>query len=399
MFVCKICGSEVESGQAFCRKCGADVVENYETVCPTCGSKNGAGSRYCAKCGGILQIIRKPVCAVCGAKNLPGARFCVSCGAPVILDGETHSDAEILDAREAKQKLDAMERERMAAVDKEIAEKRKKTLLEKEQSVKEIEDYRAKANEELTKQANLLDSYRKKLNEMGAEDVNLLKKISSALKDYSVYYADPYSELDEDDIDGETYVCPACGTVNPVNVTACAHCGRKKARAALLLAKGKIKQSRPVKRKKDIIPPPKEDLCVQKTPTFDEYAGGEFEEAQTKPIEKEIKEEKKEASDFSGPGAQPYFNGYAYPPYPYPYPPTAFGAPAFFNAQTGEPYQMPPIVQPVAFVPYVTQEQPLMQYSPNDVTSQPAKKSAANPSTQSAGAASSPLQVKHTSAD
>ena len=30
----------------------------------------------------------------------------------------------------------------------------------------------------------------------------------------------------------------------------------------------------------------------------------------------------------------------------------------------GDGYQMPPIVQPVAFVPYVTQEQPLMQYSP-----------------------------------
>lgn len=33
--------------------------------------------------------------------------------------------------------------------------------------------------------------------------------------------------------------------------------------------------------------------------------------------------------------------------------------------------QMPPIVQPVAFVPYVTQEQPLMQYSPDAVPSRP----------------------------
>ena len=36
-----------------------------------------------------------------------------------------------------------------------------------------------------------------------------------------------------------------------------------------------------------------------------------------------------------------------------------------------DPYQMPPILQPVAFVPYVTQEQPLMQYTPADRFNQP----------------------------
>ena len=117
MFVCKICGNEVKQGQAFCIKCGADVVENYETVCPICGAKNGAGSRYCASCGGILSVMRKPVCAVCGAKNLPGAKYCVSCGAPINLDSETHSDNDMLDARKTKKRLDTMERDRMAAVD------------------------------------------------------------------------------------------------------------------------------------------------------------------------------------------------------------------------------------------------------------------------------------------
>ena len=29
MFTCKVCGSAVEAGQAFCTKCGADVAENY----------------------------------------------------------------------------------------------------------------------------------------------------------------------------------------------------------------------------------------------------------------------------------------------------------------------------------------------------------------------------------
>ena len=100
--------------------------------------------------------------------------------------------------------------------------------------------------------------------------------------------------------------------------------------------------------------------------------GEEFEKAQNKTIEVEKTEDNNVfASHPAYPaGAYPY----PYPPqapygaYPYPYPPQApQPAPQFYNAQTGEPYQMPPIVQPVAFVPYVTQEQPLMQYTPADV--------------------------------
>ena len=367
MFVCKICGKEVKPGQAFCPTCGADVVENYETICPACGTKNSAGSRYCAKCGGILNVIRKPVCAVCGAKNLPGAKFCVSCGAPIVAHSETHSEADMLDARRAKHKLDSMARERMAAVDKEIAEKRAKAQEEREQALLEVEDYKKKTEYELDKRANMLEAYREKLNELGSEDVNILKKMAAALKEYSVYYADPYTQIDEDDIEGETYICPACGTINPITATACSHCGRNKARATLLLAKGKIKQSPPIKRKQEIIPAPEVDLKKEKTPTLKE-----FEEQMTKAEDPNKAEEKREdprenPANFSGPsGAYPY---YPYPPYgyPYPYPPQqGQGAPvppAAFYGVKGD-YQMPPIVQPVAFVPYVTQEQPLMQYSP-----------------------------------
>ena len=110
-------------------------------------------------------------------------------------------------------------------------------------------------------------------------------------------------------------------------------------------------------------------LKVEKTPTLDEFA----EQRQRKSTESaaDVKEEKREnPENFSGPsGAYPY--PYPYPPYAYPYPPypaQAQGgapmAPGFYNAAGGDGYQMPPIVQPVAFVPYVTQEQPLMQYSP-----------------------------------
>ena len=368
MFVCKICGNEVKNGQAFCPTCGADVVENYETVCPACGTKNSAGSRYCAKCGGILSVLRKPVCPVCGAKNLPGAKFCVSCGAPIVAHEETHSADDVLDARHAKHKLDTMARERMAAVDKEIAEKRAKTQEEREQAMLEVEDYKRKTQNELDKKAGMLEAYREKLNELGAEDVNILKKMSAALKDYSAYYADPYSQIDEDDIEGETYVCPACGTINPISATSCSHCGRNKARATLLLAKGKIKQSPPIKRKLDVIPAPDKDLKFEKTPTLQEFEE-QMNNRETAKNEAPKENRKDEPANFSGPsGAYPF---YPYPPYGYPYPypqqPQQQGSPAVPPAYYGvgmDPRQMPPIVQPVAFVPYVTQEQPLMQYSP-----------------------------------
>lgn len=324
--------------------------------------------------------MRKPVCAVCGTKNLPGAKFCVSCGAPIVVESETHSDADMLDARKTKLRLDNMERERMAVVDKEIAEKRAKAEEERESALEKVEEYRKKSEDEYKQKANDLEDYRRKLNEMGPEDVELLKKMSAALKTYSKYYADPYTQIDEDDIDGETYVCPACGTINPPTATACTHCGRDKARALLLLAKNKIKQSPPVKRKQTIIPAPETDLSVKKVPTLDEF----IEEKNTPKTEETAaptqKEEAKEEApaDFSGPSNAhyaPYPPQYApYPyqqSYPYPYPASPYPQAPYLMGEDGKPYQMPPIVQPVAFVPYVTQEQPLMQYSPTAVEAKP----------------------------
>lgn len=390
MFVCKICGNEVKPGQAFCPTCGADVVENYQTVCPVCHAKNGAGSRYCAKCGGILQVMRKPVCAVCGSKNLPGAKFCVSCGAPIVVESETHSDKDMLDARKTKLKLDTMERERMAVVDKEIAEKRAKIEDDRERSLEEIDEYRRVSEEEYRTKADNLAKYRDKLNELGGEDVALLQKMSTALKTYAKYYADPYTQIDEDEIEGDTYVCPACGTINPLTATHCTHCGRNKARALLLLAKNKIKQSPPVKRKQTIIPAPEADLEVKKTPTLDEFVE-ELNAPKTEEVElEEVAQENEPQEDFAGPGRMPYPPyGYPYPYAPYPYAPYPqqpqnaqapvgacaqcaqqaqgqAGAPAYLVGEDGRPYQMPPIVQPVAFVPYVTQEQPLVQYAPQE---------------------------------
>lgn len=361
MFVCKICGNEVKTGQAFCGVCGADVVDNYETVCPACGSRNGAGSRYCAKCGGILPVLRKPKCEVCGTVNLPGAKFCVACGAPLAVSAETHSEEEVLDARRVKKKLDDMARERMAAVEKELEQRRKQTADECDAAHKDVEKFKRKTEAELDARAGILEEYREKINELGAEDLNLLNKISGALKDYAVYYADPLSEIDEDDIETQTYVCPVCGTVNAMEVTACSHCGRSKARSSLLLAKGKIRQSEPVKRKRKIIAPPEEDFSVEKTPTLDEFINAKEKPAEKAEEKAEPVKKEETPSDFSGRGDR---NGYGYAPYPYaPY--YSYGAP-YGTDEKGkfDPRQMPPIVQPVAFVPYVTQDQPLVQYIP-----------------------------------
>ena len=352
MFTCKVCGSTVEAGQAFCTTCGADVTENYECECSCCGTKNIAGNRYCSKCGNILGVLSKPTCQICGAKNLPGTKFCVLCGAPLPRNEETHNDMDIMELRKAKLNLDLMVKERMKGVEKEIGEKRAKLQEEEERSMREIEDYRSKTNDELTKQAQMLDAYREKVNEMGSEDVAKLRKVTSGLKEVVGYYANPYSEIDEDLIEEETYVCPICGAINPLTVTQCLHCGRSRARATLLLAKGKIKQSPPVRYGAEQIPVQDVDLDAPHTPTFDEFAGEAFEEAQTKPIE--IEREQPETAP-----EQPYYGGQYNAPYgnPYGYPP--YGMPQ------GQ-YQMPPIVQPVAFVPYVTQDQPLMQYTPAD---------------------------------
>ncbi len=416
MFVCKVCGNEVKAGLAFCPVCGADVVENYETVCPACNSKNNAGSKYCAKCGGILGGMRKPVCEVCGAQNLPGAQFCVTCGSPIRPDVETHSDADMIDLRKAKRRLDNMERERMAAIDKEITAKRQKTAEERELAMQEVDSYRQESEKEYQKKAGNLEKYRDKLNELGGEDVDLLKKMSTALGDYSKYYADPYSQIDEDEINEDVYVCPSCGTINPITATTCSHCGRNKARALLLLAKGKIKQSPPVKRKKNVIEAPEADLSRMHVPTLDEFLDDLNREPVEEPVQEEVAVEKEEPADFAGPRNNTYnpqqaqqnpYGQYPYPPYPYPYPPYPYPypqcacnncgcnkqqtpsqsnepqvqkvevQPSFAQGPTPvAPYQMPPIVQPVAFVPYVTQEQPLVQYSPAPAQPAPAQRKA-----------------------
>ena len=355
MFTCKVCGSEVERGQAYCATCGAEVIRNYEVKCPACGTRNNAGSRFCANCGELLGVLRRPVCAICGEENLPGAKYCSHCGAPVEDPDNPFTREDVMEMRKNKMNADLLVKERMDGAEKEIARMKRRVERDKAKAMQDVEDYRRKTNDELTKQAVMLDAYRDKVNELGSEDVAQLKKLSAAVRNYSAFYADPFSAAENMDELKDPFVCPVCGAVNASDALRCTRCGRLRARSVELLAKGKIKQSAPIRKKTKVLTAPEEDLSSQHTPTFEEFAGEAFKEAQTKPIEKADAE--KEVPNFSG---APHLAGGAFP-YGYPY-----GAPVFYNKETGEPYQMPPIVQPVAFVPYVTQDQPLMQYVPAD---------------------------------
>jgi len=113
------------------------------------------------------------------------------------------------------------------------------------------------------------------------------------------------------------------------------------------------------------------------TPTLDEFENelNNPKPEEPKALQKEEDQKKEPPADFSGP-SQPYY-GYPYPPFGYPY--QQYGQP-YPPMQGGGYYpvdeqrrQMPPIVQPVAFVPYVTQEQPLMQYSPDIIPEKPSE--------------------------
>ena len=367
MLKCKVCGNSVSPGMAYCPSCGADVVRSYEARCPKCGTVNPAGSRFCAACGTILESLRKPKCAICGAENMPGAKYCVSCGAPIVMEDDTHSTDDFLAMQKAKRSLDIMEKERLEEIDKEIAKRRADFEATKESFINEMQERIHNADDELNKKAALLDEYRNKLNELGPEDVAQLKKLSQALKSYAIYYSDPSSAVSDDSYEGATYVCPVCGTINPADIAACTHCGRNKARSIILLNKGKISQAKAVKRNIEIIKAPQADVSPDPNPTFSEFAQGKFEPVD---VDTEIPEDYNRNAQL-GQGNMPYgtpgmqnggqningFNNFqGQNPYMY------YGR---------DPYQMPPILQPVAFVPYVTQEQPLMQYTPTDRFNQP----------------------------
>lgn len=103
--VCKLCGSRIAEGAAFCMGCGtrvcADEIEEPEDneipgrQCPVCGAAVDDKSVFCMACGTKLDVSAdaysdeeeyedeensERVCHTCGAKAEDDDMFCMICG-------------------------------------------------------------------------------------------------------------------------------------------------------------------------------------------------------------------------------------------------------------------------------------------------------------------------------
>ncbi len=88
---CPKCGSNNESNELFCKKCGSELKTVRSTDskvfnCPYCDAENPQGDTECHSCH---KPIRSPFvyCEACGRKNLSSDRLCRECDAPLPVKG------------------------------------------------------------------------------------------------------------------------------------------------------------------------------------------------------------------------------------------------------------------------------------------------------------------------
>ncbi|HKL94585.1 MAG TPA: hypothetical protein VJZ69_04805 [Clostridia bacterium] len=365
MFYCRNCKSQVMAGQSVCPVCGCDVVDNYETVCSTCGTHNRGGSRFCSSCGGILPLIKRPICVICGTQNVPGAKFCCSCGGPMLMAEETHSREDIIEQRKQKMRADLIAKEKLKEVDEEIFRRREKISEEELKSRDIIIEREKECDDLIIRKAEKLAEYKKKLEEADSPDVAKLKKLAKAVRTYSSFLFSPFSELPDVEKRNAIFVCPVCGAENSLNDKACYACGRSKERSLELMKKGKLIKypNYGVMNHRAVRPKEKIDIS--------DVGSVVFENAHDNVVSqfKQSVEEKSQNTNIAKGEERQYQQHYQ----------NDFQAPHnFYRPQNGQikfapsfsgannptdPYQMPPIVQPVAFVPYVTQDQPVLQFA------------------------------------
>jgi ribosomal protein L40E len=393
MFVCKQCNTEVTAGISNCPSCGCDVVENYLVNCISCGKQNKGGNRFCSACGALLPMIKKPICIICGTQNTPGAKFCYNCGGPILMTEDTHTEADIIEQRKQKMRADLIEKERLKAVDEEVAKRRQKITAEELKSRDNIMQREREFDEYIHEKAKKLERYKTLLEEIDSPDATKLKKLAKGVRLYSWFLSVPFNELSEEQKKEALFVCPVCGAENSLDAKNCYACGREKRRTIELEKKGKIVKIKNfgAMNKKVVKPPIAPDISDVPRPELDDILDNARSISQTLADERrsEIRNGAYGASqrhplEFGQPARQAFAqsaypqNGYAqnfeqYAPQEnqrlpqeqdaQPQQPPRQTEPAFANAKPSEPYQMPPIIQPVAFVPYVTQDQPLLQYA------------------------------------
>lgn len=340
MFVCTNCGTEVGPGQAFCPKCGKDVVDNYEAICPKCKAHNAGGSAFCMKCGAAVPVLRRPICPHCGKDNMPGTKFCRFCGGKIDVLAETHSQEQ---------------------VDEDLLAKENAALYE-ERRIQKLEN-------ELYERVDRFEDYKDKYSRFDTEDLKKLKQASAAVKAENEFLADPYANASEEETAASAYVCPFCGKVNGRESDKCSRCGRSKSKTARLAAKKRIPSFKDAKRfdmdkmlakpeEPEYMEEPTLDLSledynnpVDDLPPIEEVTAAEEVAEEVAPVKKEKYEEVAEEEEEVPEYVEPYYHPYPAQPYAGPgYVPGSF-----------EPYQMPPIVQPITFVPFVSTDQPLWQ--------------------------------------
>ncbi|MGI6228952.1 MAG: zinc ribbon domain-containing protein [Christensenellales bacterium] len=367
MFICKNCGAKVGPGDAFCKRCGKDVVENYEAVCPKCSTHNIGGSAFCVRCGGALSQLRKPVCPSCGKINFPGAKFCRCCGGLIPVSSETHSQAQVEEDIKGKKAAAKQEEDRIARLEAVLNEK-----------VKRFNEYK--------------DKYRR----YDTPAMRKLKKLAKDCREQSKIEGEPYgNSLSEAEIEAAAFVCPVCGKVNDRLSQYCTRCGRSKAKMARLALEGKIPSFRdavpvsvePISLKDgepDYIDKPMLDLDVKieeenlhtVSDDFDMFAEEDdiaaAAETAVAPAAPVAPAPAQAAEAVQYPQEMPQFSGGYYPPPQYGFAGQAavgtriLMSAGFQGAEPGEPYQMPPIIQPVTFVPFVSTDQPLWQIDSPD---------------------------------
>lgn len=134
--VCATCGASKfehdSEGNLVCSHCGTKFASPREEIlCPTCGVSNPADAKRCKNCGLMLGKL----CVVCNHLNPPGTEFCLDCASPLdtlssvtsrMGEGKRISDAlrekkligskseDMLYMQRERERLDQMERERLA---------------------------------------------------------------------------------------------------------------------------------------------------------------------------------------------------------------------------------------------------------------------------------------------
>lgn len=165
--------------------------------------------------------------------------------------------------------------------------------------------------------------------EFEVENLDKLQEVMPLLQSFTNTFDNEFAELSADELQKTTYVCPVCGKRNNISDTKCRRCGRSKSRSEELAMKQRIPSFEDAVEVPDTphTLPMVQNFAPVQSDKKPEYTGGK----------------RAAGSTFAGNnGANSCAAGGGY-------------------ASAGGFMQGTPIVQPLAIVPYVTQEQPLWQ--------------------------------------